>query len=107
VPLLLDNYASSGILSDRLAADPYRPGTCGFVPAEGAAAMAIDMTSGNHPRLVHYGCNSDANDPVGIPKNGGNTPDLFKQMAASAQKLVAVCPHATAPPCRLRRIPRR
>lgn len=92
VPLLLDNYASSGILSESLSADPYRPGTAGFVPAEGAAAMAIDMHSGNYPKLVHYGCNSDACDPVGIPKNGGRTPELFQSLA---DRPVAVCPHAT------------
>ena len=95
VPMLLDNYAASGILSDHLAADPYRPGTSGFIPAEGAAAMAIDMNPGFHPRLLHYGCNSDACDPVGIPKDGGRTPDLFQQAADPALRPVAVCPHAT------------
>lgn len=95
VPLLLDNYASSGILSDHLTADPYRPGTSGFIPAEGAAAMSIDSIPGKHPHLVHYGCNSDASDPVGIPKDGGNTPNLFKQITDPAFRPVAVCPHAT------------
>jgi 3-oxoacyl-(acyl-carrier-protein) synthase len=95
VPLLLDNYAASGILTESLRSDPYRPGTSGFVPAEGAAAMAIEMASGQHPRLVHYGCNSDACDPVGIPKDGGRTPDLFTPVAAPALRPVAVCPHAT------------
>ncbi len=92
VPLLLDNYAASGILSAELTADPYRPGTSGFIPAEGAAAMTIDKVSGNHPRLMHYGCNSDACDPVGIPKDGGRTPDLFKPLTTMP---TAVCPHAT------------
>ena len=92
VPLLLDNYAASGILSAELTADPYRPGTSGFIPAEGAAAMTIDKVSGNHPRLMHYGCNSDACDPVGIPKDGGRTPDLFKPLTPMP---TAVCPHAT------------
>lgn len=95
VPLLLDNYAASGILSDSLISDPYRPGTSGFVPSEGAAAMAIDMNLGNHLRLEHYGCNSDACDPVGIPKDGGRTPDLFEPLAASVGRPTAVCPHAT------------
>jgi 3-oxoacyl-[acyl-carrier-protein] synthase II len=95
VPLLLDNYAASGILSDHLAADPYRPGTSGFIPAEGAAAMAIDTTSVNQPRLMHYGCNSDACDPVGIPKNGGRTPELFGPLADTALWPAAVCAHAT------------
>lgn len=95
VPILLDNYASSGILSNYLSADPYAPGTSGFVPAEGAAAMAIDSSRGNCPHLVHYGCNSDACDPVGIPKNGGRTPDLFKQINDPQLRVVALCPHAT------------
>lgn len=95
VPLLLDNYAASGILAEHLTADPYRPGTAGFVPAEGAAAMAIDRRPGKYPRLAHYGCNSDACDPVGIPRGGGRTPDLFQQLSNPAQRPVAVCPHAT------------
>jgi len=94
VPLLLDSYAMSGILASDLRVDPYRPGTAGFVPAEGAAAMALDTIPGTHPRLVHYGCNSDACDPLGIPKDGGRTPDLFHH-APSALRSVALCPHAT------------
>lgn len=95
VPMLLDNYAASGILSSHMAADPYRPGTSGFIPAEGAAAMAIDTRPGCGVNLAHYGCNSDACDPVGIPTNGGNTPDLFKHMTNGPMRPVAVCPHAT------------
>lgn len=95
VPMLLDNYASSGILSKSLVSDPYRPGTSGFIPGEGAAAMAIDMKSGDFPQLVHYGCNSDACDPVGIPKDGGRTPDLFRRSESLFSSPAAVCPHAT------------
>ena len=95
VPLLLDNYASSGILAESLQPDPYRPGTSGFIPAEGAAAMAIDIFRENHPRLLHYTCNSDACDPVGIPKDGGRTPGLFQQLGDPSLQPVAVCPHAT------------
>jgi len=95
VPMLLDNYASSGILADSLQADPYRPGTSGFIPAEGAAAMAIDICRKNHPRLLHYACNSDASDPVGIPKDGGRTPGLFQHLTDPALQPVAICPHAT------------
>jgi 3-oxoacyl-[acyl-carrier-protein] synthase II len=95
VPLLLDNYAASGILSDSFTSDPYRPGTTGFVPAEGAAAMAIGPGEGKQARLLHYGCNSDACDPVGIPANGGRTPGLFSALPDDIGHLVAVCPHAT------------
>jgi len=92
VPMLLDNYAASGILTNELRLDPYHSSTSGFVPAEGAAAVAIELAGGSYPRLLHYGCNSDACDPVGIPKDGGNTPELF---AASRIVPSAVCPHAT------------
>lgn len=95
VPLLLDNYAASGILSDQLVLDPYRPGTSGFIPGEGAAAMAIDRRAGRHVRLVHYGCNADACDPVGIPKDGGRTPELFHPLTDAERIPVALCPHAT------------
>lgn len=92
VPLLLDNYAASGLLTERPTLDPYAPSTSGFVPAEGAAAMTVEFDSGNHPRILHYGCNSDACDPVGIPKDGGRTADLFH---SAKIRPVAICPHAT------------
>lgn len=96
VPMLLDNYASSGILTDRFQLDPYSPATSGFIPSEGAAAIAIDTSEDARAKLLYYACNSDAADPVGIPKNGGNTPDLFKCMSLPGGVLpVAICPHAT------------
>ena len=96
VPMLLDNYASSGILSDNFRLDPYSSHTSGFIPSEGAAAIAIDTSLDAPVRLLDYACNSDAVDPVGIPKNGGNTADLFKKVSMPDGVLpVAVCPHAT------------
>jgi len=95
VPLLLDNYAASGILSVELVSDPYHPQTSGFVPAEGAGAMAIEPSGGKHPQLVHYGCNSDACDPVGIPADGGRTFELLEKAIRHVGLPVAVCPHAT------------
>lgn len=95
VPLLLDNYAMSGLLAERFNSDPYHPKTAGFVPAEGAAAMAIDPSGNRHPRLIHYGCNADACDPVGIPADGGRTSDLLRQALLLTQQPVALCPHAT------------
>jgi 3-oxoacyl-[acyl-carrier-protein] synthase II len=94
VSLLLDSYAASGVLSNSPNPDPYRPGTSGFIPAEGAAAMAIDINADAGPKLLHYGCNSDACDPVGIPKDGGRTPALFDALGP-ALRPVAICPHAT------------
>lgn len=111
VPLLLDNYAASGILSSAAALDPYHPETAGFIPAEGAAAVALEISDRkNLPRIYHYGCNSDAVDPIGIPRDGGRTPELFRAIEPE-QFPAAICPHATgtavqamADPAALRRI---
>jgi 3-oxoacyl-[acyl-carrier-protein] synthase II len=111
VPLLLDNYASSGLLARDLEMDPYHPSSAGFIPAEGAAAMAIEHHCGNFPRLLHYACNSDACDPVGIPVNGGRTPDLLAKAVRLHGIPSGLCPHATgtavqavADPAALRRV---
>ena len=93
VPMLLDQYASSGLLSKTPKLDPYHAQTSGFVPAEAAAAMAIEVGGGDHPQLLHYACNSDAANPVGIPADGGRTSELFNHELMRG--LSALCPHAT------------
>lgn len=95
VPLLLDNYAASGLLAAGMELDPYHPETSGFIPGEGAAAMAIEFRQKGFPRLLHYGCNADAVDPVGIPADGGRTPDLLELAIRLHGLPTAVCPHAT------------
>lgn len=95
VPLLLDNYAASGLLAASADLDPYQTKTAGFIPAEGAAAMAIEPREGNFTKLLHYACNSDACDPVGIPNDGGRTPDLLEKAIALHGNPAALCPHAT------------
>ena len=95
VPILLDNYAASGLLASEMDLDPYHPKSAGFIPAEGAAAMAIERHSGDFPRLLHYGCNSDACDPVGIPADGGNTYSLLEKAISQVGAPAAICPHAT------------
>jgi 3-oxoacyl-[acyl-carrier-protein] synthase II len=95
VPLLLDNYAASGLLATDPDLDPYRRGSSGFIPAEGAAAMAIEPRGGDFPKLLHYACNSDACDPVGIPADGGRTSELLEKAMILHGHPAAVCPHAT------------
>lgn len=95
VPILLDNYAASGLLASRMDLDPYHPRSVGFIPAEGAAAMTIESREGAFPKLVYYGCNSDACDPVGIPTDGGRTPELLRKALHLWGRPAAVCPHAT------------
>jgi 3-oxoacyl-(acyl-carrier-protein) synthase len=75
--------------------DPYHPQSSGFIPAEGAAAMAIEPRDGAFARLLHYGCNADACDPVGIPADGGRMPELIQKAIQLHGLPSAVCPHAT------------
>jgi 3-oxoacyl-[acyl-carrier-protein] synthase II len=95
VPLLLDNYAASGLLARDFEPDPYHVRSRGFIPAEGAAAMAIETGSSQGPQLRGYACNADAADPVGIPVDGGGTTRLAIQHLADHGPVAAVCPHAT------------
>jgi 3-oxoacyl-[acyl-carrier-protein] synthase II len=95
VPILLDNYASSGLLAEVFDLDPYHPKTSGFIPAEGAAAMALEVRDGVYPSLAYYECNADACDPVGIPADGGRTPELLEKARRLHGQAAALCPHAT------------
>ena len=95
VPMLLDNYAASGLLAAESRLDPYHPGTSGFIPAEGSAAMAIQNTGAGFPKLLYYNCNADACDPVGIPADGGRTSQLLEKALTFTDAPGAISPHAT------------
>lgn len=95
VPLLLDNYAASGLLSSQFRLDPYHPDSCGFIPGEGAAAIAFEAIGQTSPALNYYVSNSDAVDAVGIPKDGGNTVSILRKALEALGTCYAICPHAT------------
>ncbi len=95
VPILLDNYASSGLLAADMNSDPYSSNSSGFIPGEGAAAITIEQRDGVLVKLLHYGCNSDACDPVGIPADGGRTSELLEKAILQCGPPAAICPHAT------------
>jgi 3-oxoacyl-[acyl-carrier-protein] synthase II len=95
VPLLLDNYAASGLLGSSATLNPYSPESDGFLPGEGAAAIALSSKPVGKLRLSFFANNSDGADPVGIPKDGGRTPELLKKAIELCGKPSAICPHAT------------
>lgn len=95
VPILLDQYASSGILSRRQDMDPYSPASDGFIPAEGAAAVALSFERSGTVTLEYHATNSDAWNPLGVPENGGRSPDLLDGWEGDRSQIKAVCPHAT------------
>ncbi len=95
VPLLLDNYAASGLLGSAAVLNPYNSDSDGFFPGEGAAAIAISAAPVGKLRLTYFSNNSDGADPVGIPKDGGRTSELLKKAIASCGEPSAICPHAT------------
>lgn len=95
VPLLLDGYASSGLLGSAAILDPYAASADGFLPAEGAAAIALSAGNIGSLRFSHFSNNSDGAGPVGIPKDGGRTPQLLEKAIARFGIPTALCPHAT------------
>jgi 3-oxoacyl-[acyl-carrier-protein] synthase II len=95
VPLLLDNYADSGLLGTFAKLNPYSSETDGFIPAEGAAAIALSTSEKGSCVIAHFSNNSDGVDPVGIPKDGGRTSSLLYKAIASCGEPAAICPHAT------------
>lgn len=95
VPCLLDSYAASGLLSRSGRNDPYGLDTDGFIPSEGAAAMTLEPFKSGHPTLLGYTANSDASDPLGMPREGGASILLMRQAMESHGRPSAICPHAT------------
>lgn len=95
VPLLLENYADSGLLGTSARLNPFSPATDGFIPAEGAAAIALSTSENGKTLITHFSNNSDGADPVGIPKGGGRTSSLLHKAIATCGEPAAICPHAT------------
>ncbi len=95
VPLLIKNYIASGVIGSGSVLNPYASNSDGFLPGEAAAAIAISAAPVGKLRLSHYSNNSDGADPVGIPQDGGRTPELLKNAIARFGEPAAICPHAT------------
>lgn len=95
VPLLLDNYADSGLLGISNPLNPFSPITDGFIPAEGAAAIALSVSEKGKAVITYFSNNSDGADPVGIPKGGGRTACLLQKAITACGEPAAICPHAT------------
>jgi 3-oxoacyl-[acyl-carrier-protein] synthase II len=95
VPLLLDNYADSGLLGTSTRLNPFSPTTDGFIPAEGAAAIALSTSEKGRSLITHFSNNSDGADPVGVPKGGGRTSSLLYKAIEACGEPAAICPHAT------------
>lgn len=95
VPLLLDNYADSGLLGNSPHLNPFAKETDGFIPAEGAAAIALSVSEKGRTVISHFSNNSDGADPVGVPKGGGRTASLLDKATMACGKPAAICPHAT------------
>ena len=94
VPKLLDNYSASGLLGSSTILDPFSANTDGFIPGEGAAAIALSTGPGKVV-ISHFANNSDGSDPVGVPKNGGRTHIILEKAISQLGEPSAICPHAT------------
>lgn len=95
VPKLLDNYAASGLLGSGMDLDPFSASSDGFIPGEGAAAIALSAGGSGKTVLSHFANNSDGADPVGVPKDGGRTHLLIEKAISEFGLPAAICPHST------------
>ncbi|MEK7949868.1 beta-ketoacyl synthase N-terminal-like domain-containing protein [Luteolibacter soli] len=95
-PCLLDSYAATGILSKNGINDPYSPETTGILPAEAAAAIALERRShSGSPLLSGYLANADAADAIGMPAGAPGVARLLEQALRKFGPPVALCPHAS------------
>jgi len=94
-PRLLDSYAATGILSKTGLNDPYSPATTGILPAEAAAAIALQAAPAPGPRLLGYLANADAADPIGMPAGAPGVVALLRQAREKFGPPAALCPHAS------------
>jgi 3-oxoacyl-[acyl-carrier-protein] synthase II len=99
MPQLLRLYHATGILSTNNVNDPYSPRTSGMLPAEGVAAVALEVSDRPGPRMIAALANSDGYDNVGLPADGAPTVRLLESMlrhpAVRDRRVTAVCPHAS------------
>ena len=95
-PCLLDSYAATGILSKNGVNDPYSADTAGILPAEAAAAIALERSSlPGVPRLSGYLANADAADAIGMPSGAPGVVRLLEEARAKFGTPAALCPHAS------------
>lgn len=96
VKLLLDSYASTGILSKDGRNDPYHPQTSGIFPAEAAAALTLEVGEAKDaPCMLGYLANSDARDPLALSADCGQLVTLLTRAVDIYGAPQALCPHAT------------
>lgn len=98
VQALIDDFSATGLLSRTGLNDPYHPDTCGFLPGEGAAALAFEGGVGDGPVARAYGAGNDACNAFALPEDGAPLAGLMQAVAGAAGgggKVQAICPHAT------------
>jgi 3-oxoacyl-[acyl-carrier-protein] synthase II len=57
--------------------------------------MTLELHRSGFPSLLGYLANSDACDPLGMPKDGGRSIQLIREAIARHGHPSALCPHAT------------
>ena len=96
---MLEDFASTGLISSNGVNDPYSEHTSGFFPAEAASAMTVEP-EGRGTVLSGAWITSDAYDPIGFPPDGEGIARALKKAwsyfdGKSPGWLAAVCPHAS------------
>lgn len=96
---LLEDFASTGLLSTHHRNDPYANDTAGFFPGEGVAALILESAGSGRrdwANLLGYAANNDGHDAIGLPPDGAPLAELMQALAALAPgPLAGLVSHAT------------
>ncbi len=99
LPVLLDSFLATGLLSRNNVNDPYSDATTGFLPGEAVAALALEVGDFPGPRILGALANSDAYDNIAPAPRGVPTAELLESMRRLPQlgdrTVTAICPHAS------------
>lgn len=94
---VVQSYLNTGVLSKNALNDPYSKQTSGFHPGESASALVLEADAKQGIEMLGYWCNSDAESPIGMPKDGRGLRDCLKKAkdALKKEQIQAICPHAS------------
>jgi len=96
LPVLLRDFAATGLLSTNAVNDPYSENTSGFLPGEAAAALTIEPARDGAPLFTGCWWNSDSHDAITLPDDGAPIRELLSAAleAHGVPARIAICPHA-------------
>lgn len=93
---ILDAYAATGILATHLPGSPGSENSHGMIPAEGAAALCLEIGKGSGlPQLHNYLSVGEPSDPLGGARQSPALIRMIKEATATSGTPAATVPHTS------------